>query len=143
MFRILTFVFFYELNNIAEITIQHGTDFRQNFCADMLVLAQFGKGGRRYAGSQTQILLFHVFIDQELPQLVITNRHCNTSSPEYTLIQVNFSIEAPFCLSKIHFSDLCFRFQREYFESSGHDEKATQAFRFAPTAISLFMRLNF
>ena len=65
-----------------------------------------------------------------------------TSSPEYALIQINFSMETPFCLSKIQFSDLCFRFQREDFESSGHDEKATEMFRFAPAAISLFMRLN-
>jgi hypothetical protein len=132
----------YELYDIAEVAIQYGTDFRQNLCTDMLVLAQLGKGGRRHAGSQTQILLFHVFIDQELPQPVITNRHCNTSSPEYALIQINFSMETPFCLSKIQFSDLCFRFQREDFESSGHDEKATEMFRFAPAAISLFMRLN-
>ena len=95
----------YEFYDIAEIAIQYGTDFRQNLCTDMLVLAQFGKGGRRHAGSQTQILLFHIFIDQELPQLVITNRHCKTSSPEYALIQVNLSTEAPFCLSKIQFLD--------------------------------------
>jgi len=65
----------YELYDIAEIAIQYGTDFRQNLCTDMLVLAQLGKGGRRHAGSQTQILLFHVFIDQELPQFIIANSH--------------------------------------------------------------------
>jgi hypothetical protein len=69
----------YELYDIAEVAIQYGADFRQNLCTDMLVLAQLGKGGRRHAGSQTQILLFHVFINQEFPQLIITNRHRNTS----------------------------------------------------------------
>ena len=69
----------YELYDIAEVAIQYGTDFRQNLCTDMLVLAQLGKGGRRHAGSQTQILFFHVFINQEFPELIITNRHRNTS----------------------------------------------------------------
>ena len=95
----------YELYDIAEVAIQHSADLRQNLCADMLVLAQLGKGGCRHTGSQTQILLFHVFIDQELPQLVITNRHCNTSSPEYTLIQVNSNTAASVCLLRIQFSD--------------------------------------
>ena len=52
----------YELYDIAEVAIQHGTDFHQDFCTDMLVLAQFGKGGRRHTGSQTQILLFFIFL---------------------------------------------------------------------------------
>jgi hypothetical protein len=39
----------YELYDIAEIAIQYGTDFRQNLCTDMLVLAQLGKGGGGHA----------------------------------------------------------------------------------------------
>ena len=63
----------------------------------------------------------------------------DTSYTEFTLTQNNLNTEIPFCLSKIQFSDLRFRFQREDFESSGHDEKATEAFRFASAAFLLFM----
>ena len=65
----------HQFDDVAEVAIQHSADLRQDLCADMLVLAQLGKGGRRHAGSQTQILLFHVFIDQELPQFIIANSH--------------------------------------------------------------------
>ena len=69
----------YELYDIAEVAIQHGTDFHQDFCTDMLVLAQLGKGSGGHAGGYAEIFLFHVFINQEFPQLIITNRHRNTS----------------------------------------------------------------
>jgi hypothetical protein len=65
----------HQFDDVAEVATQHSADLRQDLCADMLVLAQLGKGGRRHAGSQTQILLFHVFIDQELPQFIIANSH--------------------------------------------------------------------
>ena len=124
----------YELDDIAEITIQHGADFRQDFCADMLVLAQLGEGGSGHACGQTQILLFHVFIDQELPQLVITNRHCNTSFLEYVLIQVHSNTEARFRLLKIQFSDWNFYFQRRNFKLNWHT-KGRGSDANAPTAI--------
>ena len=65
----------YQFDDIAEVAIQHRADLRQDLRADMLVFAQLGKGGRRHTGGQTQILLFHVLVDQELPQFIVANSH--------------------------------------------------------------------
>ena len=51
----------HQFDDVAEVATQHSADLRQDLCADMLVLAQLGKGGRRHAGSQTQIAFFSCF----------------------------------------------------------------------------------
>ena len=57
-------VLLHKFNNVAEVTIQCLANFGENLRANMLVLAQLGKGGRRHAGGQPQIFLFHILINQ-------------------------------------------------------------------------------
>ena len=65
----------HQLDDVAEIAVQDLADLGKDLRVDMLVPAQLGKGRGGHAGGQTQVLLLHVLVDQELPQLVIANRH--------------------------------------------------------------------
>ena len=65
----------HELDNVAEVAVQRLANFGEDFRANMLVLAQLSKGGGRHTGSQPQIFLFHILINQELPQFIVANSH--------------------------------------------------------------------
>lgn len=65
----------HQLDDVAEVAVKNLTDLGEDLRVDMLVPAQLGKGRGGHAGGQTQILLLHILIDQELPQLVVANSH--------------------------------------------------------------------
>ena len=65
----------HQLDDVAEIAVQDLADPGKDLRVDMLVPARLGKGRGGHAGGQTQVPLLHVLVDQELPQLVVANRH--------------------------------------------------------------------
>ena len=68
-------ILLHQLDNVTEITVQRLTDLSEDLRADMLILAQLGQGSGRHACSQTQVLLLHILVDQELPQFIVANSH--------------------------------------------------------------------
>ena len=63
----------HQLDDIAEIAVQNLTDPGEDLRVDMLVPAQLGKGRAGHPVGQTQDLLLHVLMHQNLPQLLVAN----------------------------------------------------------------------
>ena len=76
----------HQFDDVAEVAVQRLADLGEDLRADMLVLAQLGKGSGRHAGGQPQIFLFHILINQEFPQFIVANGHSNTSCAGFILI---------------------------------------------------------
>lgn len=58
---------------------------------------------------------FIIFIIQKLPQLVLEIANVTSYSLMIILIQINFNIQAQFCLFENHFLDFIFCFQQGSF----------------------------
>ena len=56
-------------------TIQRRTNLHEYLCGDMPIPAHFGDGSWADTRLFTQVFLFHVFIDKQLPEFFITHRH--------------------------------------------------------------------
>ena len=65
----------HQFDDVAEVAVQSLAYLSENLRVDMLVPAQLGESGGRHAGGQTQVLLLHILIDQEFPQLIVANSH--------------------------------------------------------------------
>ena len=69
------------LHNIFKAAIESHAYLQQNIRGDILALAQFGDGGGADARYASEVLSIHAFVDQELPQPVITDSHIH---PRYS-----------------------------------------------------------
>ena len=74
----------YDLHNILNTAIQCGADFHENLRGDMTVPAHLGDGRRADASLCTQVFLLHILVDEQFPELFITDRHKISPPYRYT-----------------------------------------------------------
>ena len=67
-------------HNIGYIAVERVTDLLDGICVDIFALHELCDGGRTYVSRHQQVFLFHIPINQELPELFIGQLHFITST---------------------------------------------------------------
>ena len=86
----------HRFHNIFNIAIESYTYLQQNVCGYILSLAQFGDGGGADARYTPEILPIHAFVDQELPQPVISYSHIRLRLLYYVVKKAETTFRQPF-----------------------------------------------
>ena len=84
------------LHNIFNIAVERHTYLQKNICGDILALAQLGDGGGADARYAPEILPIHAFVDQELPQPVISYSHIRLRLLYYVVKKTETTFRQPF-----------------------------------------------
>ena len=86
----------HRFHNIFNVAVESHTYLQQDVRGDILSLAQFGDGGGADARYTPEILPIHAFVDQELPQPVISYSHIRLRLLYYVVKKTETTFRQPF-----------------------------------------------